>query len=74
MNIGKLINFSKDSIVMMDRRYTDFTWYGVLIDQGTNLATQLKGNAAYEAINRQKANKKAGISSDQITEFLALTA
>ncbi len=74
VNIGKLMDFPKGSIVVMDRGYTDFTWYKALTDRGIYFVTRLKKNADYRVVKRQKANRKSGITSDQIIEFRGVSS
>jgi hypothetical protein len=74
VNIGKLMDFPKGSIVVMDRGYTDFTWYKALTDKGIYFVTRLKKNASYRVVKRQKVNRKSGITSDQIIEFCGINS
>jgi hypothetical protein len=74
VNIGKLMDFPKGSIVVMDRGYTDFTWYKALTDKGIYFVTRLKKNANYRVVKRQKVNRKSGITSDQIIEFCGINS
>lgn len=69
VNIGKLMDFPKGSIVVMDRGYTDFTWYKALTDKGIYFVTRLKKNTDYRVVKRQRVSRKSGITSDQIIEF-----
>ena len=69
VNIGKLLNFPKGSIVTMDRGYTDYSWYNALNDQGIFFVTRLKKNADYQVIKRQSVDKSQGLTSDQVIRF-----
>ncbi len=69
VNIGKLLNFPKGSIVTMDRGYTDYSWYNALNDQGIFFVTRLKKNADYQVIERQPVDKRQGLTSDQVIRF-----
>ena len=72
VNIGKLMNFPKGSIVVVDRGYNDYRWYKGLTDKGIFFVTGLKKNAGYRVVKRQKVNKNQGLTCDQVIEFTGL--
>jgi hypothetical protein len=69
VNIGKLMNFPKGSIVAIDRGYNDYSWYKELTDKGIFFVTRLKKNAGYRVVKREKVNKQQGLTCDQTIEF-----
>ena len=69
VNIGKLMNFPKGSIVVIDRGYNDYSWYKELTDKGIFFVTRLKKNAGYRVLKREKVNKQQGLTCDQTIEF-----
>ena len=69
VNIGKLMNFPKGSIVAIDRGYNDYSWYKKLTDKRIFFVTRLKKNADYRVVKRQKVNKQQGLTCDQSIEF-----
>jgi putative transposase len=69
VNMGKLLQFPKGSIVAMDRGYNDYGWYKELTDKGIFFVTRLKTNARYRVTKRAKVNKQQGLSCDQTIEF-----
>ncbi|MEW7988422.1 MAG: IS4 family transposase [Candidatus Thiodiazotropha endolucinida] len=69
VNIGKLMNFPKGSIVTFDKGYNDYEWYNQLNKKGIFFVTRQKSNAAYRVISRQPVIKCKGLTSDQIIEF-----
>jgi len=72
VNIGKVLDFPKGSIIAMDRGYTDYSWYKALNDKGIFFVTRLKKNADYKVIERQPVNKGQGLTCDQIIQFQGL--
>ncbi len=75
VNIGKLMNFPKGSIVTFDKGYNDYEWYNQLNQKGIFFVTRQKTNAAYKVISRQSVIKSKGLTSDQTIEFTgAITA
>jgi hypothetical protein len=69
VNIGKLMNFPKGSIIAMDKGYNDYSWYKQLTDKGIFFVTRLKTNAKYRVVSRRDVLKSKGLSSDQTIEF-----
>jgi hypothetical protein len=69
VNIGKLMNFPKGSIIAMDKGYNDYSWYKQLTDKGIFFVTRLKTNAKYRVVSRRNVLKSKGLSSDQTIEF-----
>jgi len=69
VNIGKLLNFPKGSIVVMDKGYNDYSWYNQLSDKGIFFVTRLKTNAKYRVVSRRTVLKSKGLTCDQTIEF-----
>ena len=69
IEVGRTLNFSKGSIIVCDRGYTDYQWYNQLTYNGIFFVTRLKKNANYRVVQRHKVNKKQGLCSDQVIEF-----
>jgi len=69
VNMGKLLQFPKGSIVAMDRGYNDYGWYKELTDKGIFFVTRLKSNAKYRVVKRAKVNKDTGLICDHTIEF-----
>jgi len=69
VNIGKLLQFPKGSIVVMDRGYNDYGWYKDMTDKGIFFVTRLKSNAKYRVVKRTKVNTQTGLVCDQTIEF-----
>ncbi len=72
---AKAIQFPRNSIVVVDKGYNDYSWYNQLNEQSVFFVTRLKSNACYKIIERRKVIKSKGITSDQIISFTgAITA
>jgi hypothetical protein len=69
VNIGKLLDFPKGSIIAMDKGYNDYSWYKQLTDKGIFFVTRLKTNAKYRVVSRRSVLKSKGLSCDQTIEF-----
>lgn len=69
VNMGKLLQFPKGSIVAMDRGYNDYSWYKELTDKGIFFVTRLKSNAKYRVVKRANVNTETGLTCDHTIEF-----
>jgi hypothetical protein len=69
IDVARRLDFAKGSIVVLDRGYTDYSWYNTLNHKGVLFVSRLKSNARYRVIERRKVNKQQGVTSDQIIEF-----
>ncbi|MEI6423748.1 MAG: IS4 family transposase [Lentisphaerota bacterium] len=75
VNIAKMLNLPKGSIVAMDMGYND---YGMFYDWTMKcvwFVTRMKGNAKYRVVSRSKTpSGKKNILSDEIIEFTCFYA
>ncbi|AMO67252.1 IS4 family transposase [Zhongshania aliphaticivorans] len=65
VTVGRVLEFPADSIVVMDRAYTDYTWFKALNDKGIFFVTRQKRNATYRIIERREVIKSKGLTCDQ---------
>jgi len=71
---AKLMNFPKDSVVVFDKGYADYSWHNQLTKKGIFWVTRIRGNAKYRVVARRKVNRSHGITSDQTIEYTAKTS
>ena len=69
---GRVLQFPKGSIVVVDRGYNDYTWYKQLTDKGIFFVTRLKSNAKVRVVKRHPILKESGVTSDQTIEFTGI--
>ena len=69
VNIGKLLDFPKGSIIAMDKGFNDYSWYNQLTDKGIFFVTRLKRDAKFQIISRRTILKNKGLTCDQSIEF-----
>jgi len=65
IRVAKSLRLPKGSILAVDRAYTDYKWFGSLIESGIYFVTRQKRNATYRTVDRRAANKRQGLTSDQ---------
>ena len=66
---AKLMDFPKDSVVVFDKGYADYSWHNQLTRKGIFWVTRIRGNAKYRVIKRHKVDRSLGITSDQTIEY-----
>lgn len=65
IRVARELSFPPDSVVVFDRGYTDYGWYGDLCAQGVFFVTRLKDNALYEVVKQSRAPHE-DILSDEV--------
>lgn len=65
ITVGRTLKLPKQSIVVFDRGYTDFSWYNSLNNNEIYFVTRIKKNATYNIIERRSIKSGQGITSDQ---------
>ncbi len=68
---AKLMSFPKDSVVVFDKGYADYSWHNQLTEKGIFWVTRIRSNAKYRVLERRKVNHSRGITSDQTIEYTA---
>lgn len=65
ITIGRTLDLPAESIVVMDRAYTDYSWFNLLNDKGIFFVIRQKRNATYRVIERRDVHKAKGLTCDQ---------
>jgi putative transposase len=71
ITIGRILEFPKESIVVMDRGYNDHLWYKRLTQKGIFFVTRLKRPEKYRVMERHDVDKSTGLTSDQTIRFVS---
>ena len=74
MTAARALQLPKGSIVVMDRGYTDYSWYNRLNSQGIFFVTRLRKNARYRVTERRRVPKSKGLTSDQTIQLTGAKA
>lgn len=72
VNVGRMLNFPKGSLVAIDKAYNDYAWYKQLTDKGVFFVTRLKSNAKFRVVDKRPVLKGKGLTSDQTIEFTGI--
>jgi putative transposase len=65
IELGRTLQFSRGSIVVFDKGYTDYRWFKALNNKGIFFVTRLRKNAIWRVDERRKVNKNTGLTCDQ---------
>jgi putative transposase len=65
VTIGPTLTLPAESIVVIDRGYTDYAWFKALADKGIFFVIRQKKNARYRVVERRAVPKGKGLICDQ---------
>ena len=65
IEVGRMLNFSKGSIVVFDKGYTDYRWFKRLNSKGIFFVTRIRKNAIWRVEARHPVDRSTGLTSDQ---------
>ena len=54
VRVARRLRFDPGTIVVMDRGYVDYAWFGRLTSQGVFFVTRLKDNATYKVVEKRE--------------------
>lgn len=74
MRVARTLRFAPGTIVVMDRGYTDYAWFGQLTAQGVWFVTRLKDAAAYEAVEERRIPLQGRVDRDQVIRLTGVGA
>jgi len=72
ITVGRMLEFPKGSMVVIDYGYNDYAWFKQLTDKGIFFVTRMKSNAQYRVVCRRDVLKNKGLSCDQTIEFTGI--
>ena len=65
IELGRTLQYSKGSIVVFDKGYTDYKWYKALNEKGVFFVTRIRKNAIWKVLERREVDKSTGLTCDQ---------
>lgn len=66
IEVGRMLDFPRGSIVVFDKGYTDYKWFKHLTGRGIFFVTRIRKNAIWRVEARHPADRTTGITSDQL--------
>lgn len=65
IELGRTLQFSRGSIVVFDKGYTDYKWFKALNAKGVFFVTRLRKSAIWRVEESREVNKNTGLTCDQ---------
>lgn len=65
VTVARTQRLPRDSIVVMDKGYLDYSWYKTLSEQGVFFVTRARNNMRYRVIERRTVDQANGLRADQ---------
>jgi len=69
VKIARRLRFVPGTILVMDRGYLDFTWFGQLTAQGVFFVTRPKHNTAYRVVQVRPFAEQSLVVADEVIEL-----
>lgn len=72
IRIARQMKLPRGAMVVFDRGFNDYAWFGELTEQGVFFVTRMKDNADYVVVERRPvsaAERAAGVRADEIVVF-----
>jgi len=63
------LRFDAGTVVVMDRGYVDYAWFGQLTAQAVFFVTRLKDNAVYRVVDRRRVPERSAVLRDEVIEL-----
>jgi hypothetical protein len=70
VRVARTLRFDPGTIVVMDRGYVDYGWFGRLTTAGVYFVTRLKDNAVFRVVERRRVPERSAVVRDEV---IALT-
>ncbi len=74
VKVAQTLTFPPGAILVIDRGYTDYRWFGDLTLQGAFFVTRLKANAVYTVVGTREVPAHRGILTDELIELTGVGA
>ena len=66
IEVGRMLDFPRGSIVVFDKDYTDYKWFKHLTDRGIFFVTRIRKNTIWRVDARHPVDRTSGVTSDQL--------
>ncbi len=72
IHVARTMKFTSGTVLVMDRGYNDYDWFGELTDQGVFFVTRMKDNAVYDVVEKREIPQKGNVRRDEVIFFLSM--
>ena len=74
VRVARTLRFDPGTVVVMDRGYNDYAWFGQLTAQDVYFVTRLKVHTAYQVVERREVPERSTVLRDDIIELTRVDA
>jgi hypothetical protein len=74
VRVARTLRFDPGTIVVMDRGYVDYAWFGRLTVDGVFFVTRLKDNALYRVVERRRPPERSRVQRDEVIRLTGVAA
>ena len=74
VRVARTLRFDPGTIVVMDRGYVDYAWFGRLTVDGVFFVTRLKDNALYRVVERRRPPERSLVQRDEVIRLTGVAA
>jgi hypothetical protein len=69
VRVARTLRFDAGTVIVMDRGYVDYAWFGELTAQGVFFVTRLKDNTVYKVVERRPVPERSAVLRDELIEL-----
>jgi Transposase DDE domain/Domain of unknown function (DUF4372) len=69
VRVARTLRFDPGTVVVMDRGYVDYAWFGQLTAQDVFFVTRLKDNTVYQVVERRPVPERSAVRRDELIEL-----
>ena len=69
--MARTLRFEPGTIVVMDRGYVDYAWFGQLTADAVVFVTRLKADAAYHVVETREPPARSHVRRDEVIHLTA---
>jgi hypothetical protein len=74
VRVARTLRFDPGTIVVLDRAYVDYAWFGRLTGDGVFFVTRLKDNALYRVVERRRPPERSPVQRDEVIRLTGVAA
>ena len=72
IKVARTMKFAPGTVLVMDRGYNDYDWFGELTDEAVFFVTRMKDNASYGVAEKRQVPENGNVRSDEVIFFFSM--
>jgi hypothetical protein len=74
VRVARTLRLEAGTIVVLDRGYVDYAWFGRLTTDGVFFVTRLKDDAVYRVVERRRVPERSPVQRDEVIRWTGVEA